>query len=54
MLFTLLYLPCLSTVAIIRSESKSDKFTWLSIAWSLGLAWMASFIFYQGARFLGW
>ncbi|NJN09093.1 MAG: ferrous iron transport protein B [Richelia sp. RM2_1_2] len=54
MLFTLLYVPCLSTVAIIKSESKSDKFTWLSIAWSLGLAWIVTFIFYQAARFLGW
>jgi ferrous iron transport protein B len=53
MLFTLLYVPCLSTIAVIKSESKSNKLTWLSIAWSLGLAWLASFIFYQGARFLG-
>lgn len=53
MLFTLLYVPCLSTIAVIKSESKSDKLTWLSIAWSLGLAWIVSFIFYQGARMLG-
>ncbi|MBW4511851.1 MAG: ferrous iron transport protein B [Scytonematopsis contorta HA4267-MV1] len=53
MLFTLLYVPCLSTVAVIQSESKSTKFTVMSVAWSLGFAWVASFIFYQGARFLG-
>jgi ferrous iron transport protein B len=54
MLFTLLYVPCLSTVAVIKAESKSNKFTMLAVAWSLGLAWVASFVFYQGARALGY
>jgi ferrous iron transport protein B len=54
MLFTLLYTPCLSTVAVIRSESKSDKFTWFSVLWSLALAWVTSFVFYQLAMALGW
>ena len=53
MLFTLLYVPCLSTIAVIKSESKSVKFAMLSVGWSLGLAWAASFVFYQGARALG-
>jgi ferrous iron transport protein B len=53
MLFTLLYVPCLSTVAVLKSESKSSKFTLLSVGWSVGLAWAASFVFYQGARLLG-
>ncbi len=54
MLFTLLYTPCLSTVAVIRSESKSAKFTWFSVLWSLALAWLTSFAFYQLATALGW
>jgi ferrous iron transport protein B len=54
MLFTLLYTPCLSTVAVLKSESKSWKFTLISVVWSIGLAWIASFIFYQSARALGW
>ena len=54
MLFTLLYTPCLSTVAVIRSESKSAKFTWFSVLWSLALAWVTSFGFYQLATALGW
>lgn len=54
MLFTLLYTPCLSTVAVIRSESKSAKFTTFSVLWSLLLAWLTSFAFVQGARLLGW
>ena len=53
MLFTLIYTPCLSTIATLKSESKSSAFMWLSIAWSLGLAWVVSFVFYQGARALG-
>jgi ferrous iron transport protein B len=53
MLFTLIYTPCLSTIATIKTESKSSRFMWLSIVWSLGLAWMISFIFYQIARALG-
>jgi ferrous iron transport protein B len=52
MLFTLLYVPCLSTVAVIKAESKSIKFALLGVIWSLVLAWSASFIFYQGARLL--
>lgn len=54
MLFTLIYTPCLSTIATIRNESKSTGFMWLSIAWSLCLAWVVSFAFYQGARMLGY
>ncbi|MEY3964124.1 MAG: ferrous iron transport protein [Cyanobacteriota bacterium] len=47
MLFTLLYTPCLSTVAVIRSESKKLSFTLLSVGWSLLLAWLVSFVAYQ-------
>ena len=47
MLFTLLYTPCLSTVAVIRTESKKLSFTLLSVAWSLLLAWLVSFVAFQ-------
>ena len=53
MLFTLLYTPCLSTVAVIRSESKRLGFTVLSVAWSLLLAWLVSFLFFQSVRLAG-
>lgn len=53
MLFTLLYVPCLSTVAVLKSESKSAKFATFAVVWSIALAWIASFLFYQGARALG-
>lgn len=54
MLFTLIYTPCLSAIATLKSESKSMGFTALCLAWSLLLAWLVSFIFYQGARALGY
>jgi ferrous iron transport protein B len=53
MLFTLLYTPCLSTVAVIRNESKSWGVTLLSVFWSFLLAWLVAFIFFQGSRLIG-
>ncbi|HEX5361261.1 MAG TPA: ferrous iron transport protein B [Fluviicoccus sp.] len=53
MIFTLVYTPCLSTVATLLAESKSRAYTAFAVAWPLGLAWVASFVFYQGARALG-
>lgn len=54
MLFTLVYTPCLSTIATIRAETKSPWFTTFSVLWPLSLAWLLSFLFYQGARALGY
>ena len=53
MLFTLIYVPCLSTIATLKSESDSWTFTGMSVLWSLVLAWSSCFVFYQGARALG-
>lgn len=53
MLFTLIYTPCLSTIATIHAEAKSRWFTFLSVAWPLALAWVVSYLFYTGARALG-
>jgi ferrous iron transport protein B len=54
MLFTLIYTPCLSTIATLRSEAKNNGFMLLSLGWSLALAWGVSFVFYQSARALGY
>ncbi|MBI5919185.1 MAG: ferrous iron transport protein B [Nitrosomonadales bacterium] len=54
MLFTLIYTPCLSAIATLRSESRNMGFTLFAIGWSLVLAWAVSFTFYQGARWLGY
>ena len=54
MLFCLIYTPCLSTIATLKSESRSLKFATLAVLWPLGLAWAVSFVFYQVAlRLLG-
>jgi ferrous iron transporter FeoB len=50
MLFTLLYTPCLSTIATLRQEAKSRAFSVLAVMWPLCLAWLVSFAFYQVAR----
>ena len=53
MLFTLIYVPCVSAIATLHKESRSWRFALFSVVWSLGLAWVISFVFYQGARLLG-
>lgn len=52
MLFTLIYTPCVSTIATIRHETKSWSFTVLSLIWPLCVAWLVSFAFYQTARWV--
>jgi ferrous iron transport protein B len=52
-IFCLLYTPCLTTIATVKGESKSWKFTWLTLGFSLVYAWLMSFIFYQGSSLLG-
>jgi ferrous iron transport protein B len=52
MLFTLIYTPCLSTIAALRAESRSLSFAALAIAWPLALAWLVTAAFYQTALFL--
>ncbi|MDD5403088.1 MAG: ferrous iron transport protein B [Sulfuricella sp.] len=54
MLFTLIYTPCLSTLATLKTESRSNAYTALALVWPLALAWLLSFAFYQGARALGY
>jgi ferrous iron transport protein B len=51
MIFTLIYTPCVSTIATIRNESKSWRLTLESVIWSLLLAWIASFIYYQSYEY---
>ena len=46
LLFVLLYIPCISTMAVIRQEA-GRRFMWFSIGWSLVLAYSTSVVFYQ-------
>ncbi|MDD2701627.1 MAG: ferrous iron transport protein B [Sideroxydans sp.] len=54
MLFTLVYTPCLSSIATLRTEAKDIGYTLFTLGWSLLLAWSLSFVFYQSARALGY
>lgn len=49
-LFSLLYIPCLTTLSTIWGETRSVKFVIISVLSSLGTAWIISFIFYQGTK----
>ena len=46
MLFCLLYIPCVATIATIRRET-NIRHTLIAIFMQLGLAWIVSAIFYQ-------
>jgi ferrous iron transport protein B len=53
MAFVLLYIPCLATVATIRKETGSRKWTYISIIYSLVIAYLISLFIYQvGGLFL--
>lgn len=51
MIFILLYIPCLSTVATIRKETYSLKWTIFAVAYPLIAAYVLTFIFYQVCQF---
>ncbi|WP_442853533.1 ferrous iron transport protein B [Bacillus sp. FJAT-27231] len=53
MVFVLLYIPCLATVGTIRKETGSAKWTYFSIIYALVLAYVLSFVIYQGGKLLG-
>ena len=53
MVFVLLYLPCLATVAAIRRETRSPGWMIFSIAYTTSVAWLMSFVVYQSGQLLG-
>jgi len=53
MFFTLIYIPCLGTIATMYRELGSLKLTVFSVVYSLTLAWVISFAIYQGGTLLG-
>ena len=53
MIFVLLYLPCLATVAAIKRETGSFKWMFFSITYNTSIAWFAAFFVYQGGKLLG-
>ena len=52
LVFVLLYLPCLATMAAIRRELRSWKWMLFSIGYSTSLAWVMAFLVFQGGKLL--
>lgn len=53
MLFTLIYIPCIGALGVMYRELGSLRWTLFAVAYSLSLAWMVSFLVYQGGQLLG-
>jgi ferrous iron transport protein B len=53
MVFFVLACQCMSTVAIVRRETNSWRWPLFMVSYMLALAYIASFITYQGGRLLG-
>jgi ferrous iron transport protein B len=53
MVFILLYIPCLATTATIYKETASKKWTAFAIGYALVIAYILSFVIYQGGKLIG-
>ena len=47
LLFTLIYFPCIATIAAIKNESGSWKWAIFALFYTTALAWVVSFLVYQ-------
>lgn len=53
MVATLIYVPCIATVAVIKKETASWKWTFFAAGYSLALAWILATAIYQVGSLLG-
>ncbi len=53
MIFTLLYVPCMASIAVIKRETNSWKWPGFTIIYTIALAWIVSFIVFQLGQLLG-
>jgi len=54
MVFYVLAMQCVSTVAVVRRETNGWRWPLFQFAYMTGLAYVASLLIYQGGRLLGW
>jgi len=54
MVYFVLALQCMSTIAIVRSETNSWGWALFMVAYLTSLGYVASLIVYQAGRSLGW
>jgi ferrous iron transport protein B len=52
LVFVLIYTPCLATIAAIRQETRSWKWTSFSIGYQIALAWVLAFLIVRIGGFL--
>jgi ferrous iron transport protein B len=48
------YMPCIATMAAIRKETGSWRWTAFSLLYGLGLAWALALVIYQLGSLLGY
>jgi ferrous iron transport protein B len=53
LIFFVLSMQCVSTLAVVRRETNSLRWPLFQFCIMTGTAWVASFLVYQGGRFLG-
>ena len=53
MVFFALACQCMSTLAVVKRETRGYKWPLFMLAYMTALAWVASFLVYQGGRLLG-
>lgn len=53
LVFVLLYVPCVATVATIRKEMASLKWTFASVGWQIFVAYILSMLVYQAGKLMG-
>ena len=51
MVFVLLYIPCMAVLAVVKKETNSWKWPIFMIFYTTGIAWILSFLVYQGGLF---
>jgi ferrous iron transport protein B len=54
MVYYVLAMQCLSTVAVVRRETNSWRWAFFQIAYMTALAWIVTFVVYQVGRLLGY
>jgi len=54
MVFSLLYMPCVAAMSVIKKETGSWKWTIFAILYGVAVAWIMAFVVYQGGKLLGY
>jgi len=53
MVFVLLYIPCVATIAVIKRETNSWIWPAFAAFYTTAVAWIVAFMVYQGGKLLG-